>query len=270
MKNKTIPNTGAIFDLKKFAIHDGPGIRTTVFFSGCPLACWWCHNPEGIEKNTFVNGTLRKRFFSDPEAGFTGSAVTIEDLMSEIKKDMVFYDQSGGGVTMSGGEPLMQPEFLAALLSACAESGIHTTLDTSGFSSRDVLERISGLVDLYMFDIKLMNDKDHLKYTGVSNRQILENFRMLCDSGRRIWARVPLIPGITDDIANLDSIVSFLVDCGKIECVSLLAYNRIGEDKFRRLNIEYKPGPLEKQDDGKLDEIRARFEGAGLVVSVGG
>jgi pyruvate formate lyase activating enzyme len=270
MKNTIPPRTGNIFDLKKFAIHDGPGIRTTIFFSGCPLGCWWCHNPEGILIDSRGKGSLRKRFFSDLESGFTGAAVTIENLMSEIEKDRVFYDQSGGGVTMSGGEPLLQPEFLEELLISCTESGIHTILDTSGFSSPDVFARISGLVDLYLFDIKLMNDEDHIMYTGVSNRQILDNFRMLCDSGKRVWARIPLIPGITDDPANLDSILSFLIDCGKIECVSFLSYNRIGEDKFRRLNIEYRPGPLKKQNDGKLDEIKAQFEGAGLIVSVGG
>ncbi|MBU8922203.1 MAG: glycyl-radical enzyme activating protein [Bacteroidales bacterium] len=270
MNNMTISTTGKIFDLKKFAIHDGPGIRTTVFFSGCPLDCWWCHNPEGINNDNCGKGVPGKRFFSDLEDCFTGPAVTIDNLMSEIKKDSVFYDQSSGGVTMSGGEPLMQPDFLKELLSACTESGIHTTLDTSGYSSPDILARITSDVDLYMFDIKLMNDEDHIMYTGVSNRQILENFRMLSASGKRIWARVPLIPGITDTTANLDSIVSFLVDCGKIECVSLLTYNRIGEDKFRRMGIEYRPGPLETQNDTKLDEIRALFERAGLVVSVGG
>jgi pyruvate formate lyase activating enzyme len=266
--------TGDVFDLRKFSIHDGPGIRTTVFFRGCPLSCWWCHNPEGIglPGGGPHDFTLRKRSrpVLDESSRFIGPGVGAEAVMTEILKDSAFYDKTGGGATFSGGEPMMQAGFLGELLSLCAGNGIETALDTSGYSPWSEFKKIEGMVDLFLFDLKLIDDGDHVRYTGVSNSVIHENLAKLHNLGRKIWIRVPLIPGITDGPGEIDSIVAFLRDYDKITKVCLLPYNRMGEDKFARLNIVFRPGRLQVQDDGFLRCIRDKFMEAGFDASIGG
>ncbi len=266
--------TGEIFDLRKFSIHDGPGIRTTVFFRGCPLSCWWCHNPEGIgrpgEFHPVAIGRKSSRPVMDENDRYVGPKVKVEAVAREVLKDKVFYDESGGGVTMSGGEPMMQPEFLGELLKLCTINGIHTALDTSGFAPWSEYEKLKGTVDLFLFDLKLIDDRDHMRYTGVSNRVIHENLGKLCTRGERIWIRIPLIPGITDGDGAIDSILAFLRDYDKLKRVCLLPYNRMGEDKFMRMNLNYKPGRLRTQSKRTIARIRDRFLGAGFKVSIGG
>jgi pyruvate formate lyase activating enzyme len=263
--------TGDIFDIKRFAIHDGPGIRTTVFFRGCPLVCWWCHNPEA--RVDCGRETYRKRSIdlSLPASdNVIGPEVRLETLIKEISRDSIFYDQSHGGMTASGGEPMMQIEFLEGLLEACRDRGIATAVDTSAYAPWPEFDRILGLVDLFMVDIKLLDDGQHERYTGVSNALILENFARLLDAGSRVRARLPMIPGITDTRENIDALISFLGRYGNLELISLLPYNRLGEDKFARLGLEYSPGALKTQSPDEMEDIAIRFEKAGLKVRVGG
>lgn len=265
---------GDIFDLKRFAIHDGPGIRTTVFFRGCPLSCWWCHNPEGMVAcgaGTPVADLSRESPSYIPESDrVTGGAVTTDALMRELVKDRVFFEVSSGGVTFSGGEPMMQVDFLVQMLKRCREESLSTAVDTSGYADREDLEGILELTDLFLFDLKLADDSEHVKYTGVSNAGIIENLGLLTRNGARVWIRVPLVPGITDGMDNISGIISIISGYGNIEKVSLLPYNKIGEDKFRRLNIPFRPGDLRTQTESELDGMRDRFIDAGFAVSVGG
>jgi pyruvate formate lyase activating enzyme len=263
--------TGDIFDIKRFAIHDGPGIRTTVFFRGCPLVCWWCHNPEA--RVDCGRNTYRKRSIDmtlPVTENVIGPEVRLDTLVAEISRDIVFYEQSRGGLTASGGEPMMQIDFLEALLRSCRKLGIETIVDTSGYAPWPEFERISGLVDLFMIDLKLLDDSQHEKYTGVSNKLILENFERLLTRGAAVRARCPMIPGITDTDENIDALISFLGRHGDVELVSLLPYNRLGEDKFDRLGLDYGPGALKTQAPDVMKAIAGRFEEAGLNVRIGG
>ncbi len=266
--------TGDIFDVKKFAVHDGPGIRTTVFFRGCELSCWWCHNPEGLSCNPEISSRSGPAGTSDiylPEKEkITGRNVTVDALIREIIKDRVFYSQSGGGVTVSGGEPMMQMDFLLELLEACSDENISVALDTSGYADKGEFEKISGSVDLFLYDIKLIDDGLHKKYTGMSNKTIFENLKFLAGKGENIWIRVPLIPGITDTDDNIDSIIDFLEGINGINKISLLPYNRICEDKFRRMNIRYRLGSLNEYSDFEMEKFASRFRETGHRVAIGG
>ncbi len=247
---------GTIFDIKKFAIHDGPGIRTTVFFKGCPLDCWWCHNPEGRKLETETLSVKPGGDASDScipaRTVVIGRDVSVASVMDEVMKDVIFYDESGGGVTFSGGEPMMQPEFLLVLLQACKENGLNTAVDTSGYAPWDDFKKIYDLIDLFLYDLKLMDDESHVKYTGVSNKLILENLARLSSMGSKVEPRIPLIPGITDTEENLEAIAEFLTPQKNIRHVVLLPYNRLGEDKFRKFDLTYKAGQLSVQTGDKL------------------
>ncbi|MBN1163284.1 MAG: glycyl-radical enzyme activating protein [Candidatus Krumholzibacteriota bacterium] len=261
---------GYIFDLKRFAIHDGPGIRTTVFFSGCPLRCWWCHNPEGWEAEAGQGEpVIRKRYLDladHPQENITGVNLTVEKVLREVEKDRVFYAQSGGGVTMSGGEPLMQAEFLYELLQACRRSGISTAVDTCGYAPGESFSRVYDLVDLFLYDLKIMDEEEHRKYTGVSNVLILENFKMLATRGDKVMPRIPLIPGITDSDENIGALIEFLHDLPVLRPASLLPYNRIGEDKFKRMRLPYKPGKLESYSSEQIENLAGSFKASGMEV----
>lgn len=263
-----------ISDIKKYAVHDGPGIRTTVFFKGCPLECWWCHNPECLNQGPEIFSVKHSR--SDTKHQIMekvetiGRNVSVWEVLDEIKKDIIFYDQSGGGVTMSGGEPMMQIDFLEKLLKECGRLAIHRALDTSGYAPADDFKRIYDLVDLILFDLKIIDDNRHIDYTGVSNQRILENLSMLAKLGNKVNIRIPLIPGITDTGENIEAIIEFLDSIRNINNVSLLPYNRFGEDKRRRFGIENRLGKLETQN---IDDVRARakiFEKHGYRVKIGG
>ncbi len=264
--------SGIIFDLKKFALHDGPGIRTTVFFKGCPLDCWWCHNPEARKPQ--IESLCLKRSLSesdDVSHGETvGRRVTVDELMVEIMKDEVFYDQSGGGVTFSGGEPLMQVEFLRELLLASRSRGLHTTVDTSGYAPAEAFDRIDCLVDLFYYDLKIIDEATHQKYTGMSNRLILENFERLCQNGNRVQVRIPMIPGITDTDDNLEDTVRFIKPLSVITEIALLPYNRFGEDKWERFGMVSRLGDVAVPPEEVILARAERLRACGYTVSVGG
>ena len=248
---------GTVFDIKKFAIHDGPGIRTTVFLKGCPMDCWWCHNPEARDD---IAGKLADKT----------RTISVDQVTEEILKDRVFYDQSGGGVTFSGGEPMAQPEFLLALLQSCREGGIHTAVDTCGHAPTEDFEKIYDLTGLFLYDLKIMDNELHRKYTGVSNELVLKNLSLLGKKGSNVQVRVPLIPGITDTEENLDAIMAFTGELHGISQVSLLPYNRFGEDKRRRFDLGDRLGRLPAQTAEQVEAVAERFRTGGYEVKIGG
>jgi pyruvate formate lyase activating enzyme len=250
-------NIGSVFEIRRFCIHDGPGIRSTVFFHGCPLNCTWCHNPES---KTINHGNI-KHFSHE---------VSVDDVIHEVMRDAPFYDQSSGGITCSGGEPLAQPEFLESLLQTAKENGLHTVVDTCGYASLEDFKRIEKLTDLFLYDIKLIDPTLHLLHTGVSNELILENFRNLAETGKSIWVRIPLIPGITDTIGNFKAIADFLKPYETLRKINLLPYNKLFEDKFERFHLPDGKMGLEPQSEIDLNQKAEWFIQNGFDVKIGG
>lgn len=260
---------GIIFNIQHYSIHDGPGIRTSVFFKGCPMNCWWCHNPESqnplIEEFHNLNSKDKLN-----DRRIIGKKITVDKLYSEIIKDRIFYDESGGGVTFSGGEPLMQNELLISILKKCRENGIHTALDTSGFSSEKIFKSIIGLVDLFLYDIKFIDDGLHKKYTGVSNKQIIENLKTLSKSKKDVFIRIPIIPEITDTDENIRQITNFLKETNTYKNIFLLTYHKIAESKYERFNLNYKLKGIKPTSKERLNDIREYFSKNGFKVNIGG
>lgn len=245
--------SGHIFDIKKYAIHDGPGIRTTVFLKGCPMNCWWCHNPEGQNVETETGKEFDRK-------------IAIDEVLAEIEQDRVFYEQSGGGATFSGGEPLMQVDFLQGLLRACKESGIHTAVDTCGYAEFKDFEAIHGLVDLFMYDLKIMNAKVHEEHTGKPNELIHDNLRKLSKKGENIRIRVPLIPAVTSEEENLLEIAEFVSSLRQIRRVDLLPYNQFGEGKYVKLGWSRTMRKLSPHTEEELRKKGKLFESFGFEV----
>lgn len=261
---------GILFDIKHCAIHDGPGIRTTIFFKGCPLKCWWCHNPEGInpsiEKLTRIRRLGDREFQEETEVG---RPMSTNELLQEIEKDLVFFEESGGGVTFSGGEPLMQPEYLEKLAKECKKAGIHTTLDTSGHANQSALKKVLPHMDLILFDIKSLDEKTHIKYTGVSNRQILKNLIYIGEQQKKAIIRYPIIPGVNNTPAQLNNLKSFME--GRFSEVHFLPYHKIAAHKYKQLNMENKmPDNVELLTKTYLEDLKTDFEQNGFQVKIGG
>jgi pyruvate formate lyase activating enzyme len=298
--------SGRIFNVQRFSLHDGPGIRTTVFFKGCPARCPWCHNPESqsfepelivLESRCIACGACRSvcphgdaalappadrraagcdgcgRCVSTCPAAarqVAGRIVTAAEVMTEIRKDRVFFDDSGGGVTFSGGEPLAQPELLRASLELCRAEAIHTAVDTCGWGATSTLLALAPLVDLFLFDVKQLDEERHLACTGLPLAPILANLRALAGCHRAIWLRVPVIPGYTDDFANLRAVAELARSLSGIERVSLLPYHATAAAKLVRLG---KPHPLAGTGAPSIeamDDLSAIVRVSGLPVVVGG
>lgn len=260
---------GVIFDIKRFTVHDGPGIRTTVFFKGCPLQCAWCHNPESIDpqpQTITKEITLDGRTFEKQE--IIGKEMTVPEVMTEILKDKIFYEQSGGGVTFSGGEPLLQIDFLKELLIECKKANLHLALDTCGSAPQKDLEMILDMVDIFLFDLKIMAEEQHKKYAGTSNKLILKNLKFLAEKKKKIIIRFPLIPEVTDVKKNLDEMLRFLQNLPEIKEINLLPYHKIAAEKYKRLNLEYQE--FAEPDQDKLDSIEKYWNEAGYKVKIGG
>lgn len=301
--------TGIIFDVKKYSIHDGPGIRTTVFFKGCPLNCMWCHNPEGQAREPEVmfwpnrctgcltcvrscprgaiiqmNGALETmrdrcdlcgtcvRVCRYEARVIVGRSVTVAEVMDEIEKDVVFYDDSGGGVTFSGGEPLMQPEFLAGLLGLCKQREVRTAVDTCGFASKEAFLRISPKVDLFLYDLKAIDSRKHRELTGQPNEVILENLRVLSANHNNVVVRFPLIPGFNDDDETIDGIGNLVssLSGGCSRRIDILPYHKIGADKYRRLGRTYALAEKSAPPAELTRSVAERFERFGLKTRIGG
>jgi pyruvate formate lyase activating enzyme len=262
---------GIIFNINRFAVHDGPGIRTTVFMKGCPLRCFWCHNPESWSKaiRTFQNKNILDgiEYCEDEQIG---REVSVKDLMEIIERERLVMEESGGGVTFSGGEPLLQAGFLRDALQSSRKAGLHTALDTSGYAKKSVLESITDFTDLFLFDLKIMDDELHQVYTGVSNRQILENLKWLSGQAKQVFIRVPLIDKITDTERNIGEMVRFLKGLDKpVERIDLLPFHRFGRSKFRRLNLAEPIGQeASAPDSERLDEILVSFRREGFNAHV--
>lgn len=260
---------GIIFDIKRFAVHDGPGIRTTIFFKGCPLNCWWCHNPEGqkaepekMKRNQGHGHSIR--------FDLVGKEMSVRDVMAEINKEIIFYDESGGGVTFSGGEPLMQPEFLDQLLDECKSNGIHTAIDTSGYSPPGIFQKIVQKADLILFDLKILNSNLHRKYTGVPNDVIMENLKNLAATDKRIFLRFAVIPGITDTPSNISEIGELIQTLGPVEQINILPYHPGARGKYKRLNKKYLLPDIDPPADTWLDSIKNEFSSYRINVITGG
>jgi|WetSurMetagenome_2_1015567.scaffolds.fasta_scaffold01371_3 pyruvate formate lyase activating enzyme len=246
---------GRIFNLQRFSLHDGPGIRTTVFFKGCPLDCAWCHNPES----------------RSPEvSGAAGREVSVDEVLSAAERDRPFYETSGGGVTFSGGEPLAQPEFLLACLLACRAEGLPTALDTCGFAPEGVLLAAAALSDVVLYDLKALDDRVHVQATGVSNVSILENLEALARSGASIWLRMPIVPTVNDGALDMVRAAALARDLPGVERVCLLPYHALGVDKALRLGQKPRFGPVASPSQETLDALAAPFREAGLAVQIGG
>jgi pyruvate formate lyase activating enzyme len=290
--------TGIIFDIQRFSLHDGPGIRTTVFFKGCPLKCLWCHNPESINPEielafypykcincgscilvcptgALQNDDLKGKKYDREICQFCwkcaeacpgealkvqGKRYTVEEVLTEVLRDLPFYKQSGGGVTLSGGEPTFQFDFCLALLKACKENNISTALDTSGFIPWERLERLLPFVDIFLYDIKHMDSEEHKRLTGVPNEVILENLLKLDKTGKPIEIRIPIIPGYNDSEKNIEAVSNFIKGLKSIKGVRLLPYHKLGlskpwlfNNKRGILDLE----PPKKDEIERLKEIVA-------------
>jgi pyruvate formate lyase activating enzyme len=261
-----------IFDIKRFAVHDGPGIRTTVFLKGCPLRCWWCHNPESQAMEPFTIDIERKVNGKSVAAKKTyGERMETEALMEMILRDQHFYEESGGGVTFSGGEPMMQFNELAELLAASKGLGLHTTLDTSGFARREQFEQILAHTDLFLYDLKHMDPELHRKYTGVDNGLILSNADYLLENRAQLIFRIPVIPGVNTSAEEQGRMLSFLEErADYMKEVHLLPYHRIADNKYFRLRMKQELPEVREPDQAFMEQLKKEFEKSGLEVIIGG
>lgn len=247
---REMSETGYVSHIRKFAIHDGPGIRTTVFLMGCPLRCAWCHNPEC-------------RVALDDAEALAGHAMSRNDVLVMITQDIPFYEVSGGGVTLSGGEPLAQPEFVKGVLAGCREAGIHTAVDTCGEAPWAHFEELRGLVDLWLYDLKVIDNEGHRKFTRTGNEVILENLIKLAKIGAEVRIRVPLIPGITDTEANLKALAAFAADPAGVRHIDLLPYNLLGAERARLKGAKVLTA-------AELAAMRELVASSGAAVYIGG
>lgn len=249
-------NNQRIFKIQRYSIHDGPGIRTTLFFQGCPLACRWCHNPESQASRLEIKIEDIDRLAAE--------------LMAEIEKDLVFYDESGGGVTFSGGEPLGQPELLIRLLDLCRKKEIHTCLDTSGYGDSGLILKVAQKVDLILYDVKLINEKVHIELTGKSVRPVLDNLRHLSQQRADIRLRFPLIPQMTDSSENIKKISAFLTDETIYRDIHILPFHRAGGAKYAALNRINYMQELRPPSQKRVEKLKEEFESRGFHVTIGG
>lgn len=304
-----VMESGLIYDIKRYAINDGPGIRTTVFLKGCPLHCAWCHNPEGISPSpqrvytpskcigcNMCMDVCPENALTHTETGIAadqdrclncgictaacpstaveifGRRVTVADIVHEIEKDALFFDQSGGGVTFSGGEPLGQPEFLVAALDALGQVGVHRAVDTTGHAKTETLMRVAAHTDLFLYDLKHMDSQCHRQWTGVGNALILKNLRALAETGARIWIRIPLIQGVNADSGNMSQTAAFLSALPEAPIlVNLLPYHDTMAGKYEKLGQNLnETRAMSEPDTQTVDAVRELFVRNGLEVVVGG
>jgi len=293
---------GLVFDIERFAIHDGPGIRTTLFLKGCPLACWWCHNPESIaprsqlaffddkciscgrcfeacprgvherladgsrllhREKCVACGRCTESCFAEALV-LEGREMTVEEAVAELRKDAPFYESSGGGITLSGGEPMHQAAFCEAVLRACRSEGMRTALDTSGHAPWDDFASVLPHVDLVLYDFKHADPGEHLKYTGVSNELLRENLLRIDVLGIPIEIRIPIVPGVNDDAVNMERSARIISRLRNVTGVTLLPYHRLGEEKYQRIGRSYRLRDLQPPSRERMDELAAFLVSRGL------
>lgn len=297
---------GTIFDIKRYAINDGPGIRTTIFFKGCPMSCLWCHNPESIHSNPqkiyeqdrcigcleCIDVCPEKAIFLTDQGMNTdkscvrcgkcaqicpseaiqiaGRRVNIEDIMQIIEKDILFYDESKGGVTFSGGEPLMQADFLCELLDACEYLDIHRTVDTSGYAPLQVFKKIIKKTDLLLFDLKMIDDKKHKKFTGVSNESIIKNLKLAAEKQVDTIIRIPVIPGINTDDENIEKTGCIVSSLPNVLSICLLPYHDSAKGKYRRFAMKYSLPKVITPNIFQMESFAEKLKSFNLKVNIGG
>ena len=254
---------GRIFDMQRFSVHDGPGIRTIVFLKGCPLRCRWCCNPES-QKYDIQEMTLGGKTKT------VGRDVTVAEVIDEVEKDRVYYKRSGGGMTLSGGESLMQPEFATALLKAAKERSINTAMESTGFADFSVIERYLEDLDLYLMDIKHIDSEKHKAFTGQPNERILENAKKIAESGTRLIVRTPVIPTFNATKEDISAIAEFASGLKGVTEMHLLPYHRIGMDKYAGLKRDYTLKDLEPPSKELMNELLAVVNSYGLKGQIGG
>jgi pyruvate formate lyase activating enzyme len=300
---------GMVFNIQHYSIHDGPGIRTSVFLKGCFLHCLWCQNPESQslipelfyfkekcmacgrcveicpEKANHITGSELKLdrnkckgcgrcidICPNDARSLLGKKMTAEEVFNQVKGDELFYKRSKGGMTLTGGEPLFQPEFSKQLLMLCRQAGIHTALETCGYADWETLKDILQYVDLVLFDLKQMDTKRHQEYTGAPNGLVLDNARKICHTLKiPIWARLPIIPGYNDTLKNIHATAEFIVkELSPSVPVHLLAYHRLGETKYERLGQEGKNLIIAPPGNEYLLELQKITASYGLDTIIGG
>jgi len=294
-----------LLNIQRFSIHDGPGIRTTVFLKGCPLSCIWCHNPESIDPRVQIVYEANKcvqcglcvdvcplglhymhegihhlqhagcigcgtciRYCMSEALSLKGVFVSVESILEEIEKDADYYEVSGGGVTISGGEPFMQPEVVDALIKACQVRGISVYIDTCGYTDSDIFERIAPEADGLLYDLKIMDSRMHEVFTGQSNERIKENFIFCVQSNLNVRVRQVIVPGITDTDRNLDELTAFLHHVGYTGSIDLMIYHRMGSHKYQMLGKPYLLESLVPPDTERIEEIEKRLVCSGFEVTV--
>ena len=298
---------GLVFNIQSYSVHDGPGIRTTVFLKGCPLRCWWCHNPESqsVEPEVALDPARCIRCgacldvcpgpamtFGDAEptvdrAGcircgrcaqacmtqareMVGREMTVPEVMDRILRDRLFQEDSGGGVTLSGGEPLMQPEFARVLLEACRAEEIPTAVDTCGFAPEEDLESIARVTDLFLYDLKTMDDHKHRRYTGVSNRLVLSNLERLGRVHPQIWVRIPVVPGYTDDPATIVEAARFAASIPGVRQLHLLPFHPLAAHKAARVGMHAWMKGTPRPTSEQMAALAERLEFVKIPVLIGG
>lgn len=298
--------TGIVSNIQKYSIHDGPGIRTTVFLKGCPLRCAWCHNPESqvfqpemvwygekcigcmscveacphqalkaMEQGIVIDKECCIRCGKCADVCPTlamkrlGKEMTVEQVLAEVEKDVVFYEQSDGGVTLSGGEPLCQEEFAVEFLKRCKSRGYHTTVDTSGFVPEKVFDAVLPYVDLFLYDIKHMDDDIHQKYMKTPAAPIRKNLRHIVEKGAKVWIRVPVVPTVNDEPEHIQRIAALMRDLGLRE-IYLLPYHKMAEAKYHRLSMPYTISHIAEPRLEHLQELGEILTKQGMNVYIGG
>ncbi len=295
--------SGLIFDIQRYSIHDGPGIRTTVFLKGCPLRCLWCQNPESIRKERdilfdqekctecgmcekvckedAINLENEKRVNRErctycgecadncyaKALRMAGELMTVDEVLEEVKKDLAFYKKSSGGMTLSGGEPMMHPTFSGAILNKCQSTGIHTCIETSGFAPWDSFEEVLPHTDLILYDLKVMNPEKHEEFIGASNDLILNNAELLIEEDIDLEFRMPLIPSYNSNNENIEKLSKFLNELGR-EQIHILPYHDLAVTKYRQLGKDYPLSDLDRPSENLLEKTKKKFEDNGISVRI--
>ena len=261
--NSLLEEKGRIFNIQRFSVHDGPGIRTIVFFKGCRLRCRWCCNPESqnydIEK-TVENGKVKT----------VGRDVSVAEVMAEVKKDKPYYLRSGGGITLSGGEAMCQPQFAEVLLRTLKTEGYDTALETAGYYPTENIKRCLPFLDTVLMDVKNMNSDKHRAFTGGGNEQISQNAKFIAENGKKLIIRVPVIPTFNDTETEIAEIARFAASLHGVTELHLLPYHRLGVDKYTGLGREYTLEGILPPDGEKMNRLRAAAEFSGLDCRIGG
>ena len=256
--------TGRIFNIQKFSVHDGPGIRTIIFLKGCPLRCRWCCDPEG------QSFKIQNMKMDDGTEKIMGRDVKAGEIIDEIMKDYHYYRRSGGGVTLSGGEMLMQPDFAEAILRGCKDMGLSTAVETTGFASFDVISRLLPHIDYVLMDIKHKNSAKHKEYTSQPNELILENAPKIAKQAKNLIIRVPVIPTFNDKPDEIKEIAEFAASLEGVEEMHLLPYHRMGSDKYRWLGREYSLTNINPPENDYMQMLRKTAEECGIRCQIGG